>query len=208
MEFDSKTFASNPGDCEIEWGVYWSSFPERLFVGIMCVLIGGGIGVGMYLYDPKTPWWLAVVMGAALAMWIIAQHAQTMATWMKVGDTNPAIVLDPADGLIAVWADMSSRPPGVVPAIKVRRVPLPRGLSPGERLTTVCIYFGPDGRANWEDVTPVPIRSCTLSADTIARSLARVPDQQWQLLDLGLSELGDKAYQPGIYFLDSQRGTR
>jgi hypothetical protein len=126
------------------------------------------------------------------------------------GDTCPGLVLDADEGLIAVWADMTSDPnKRTVPAIKITKVPLRRAagspLKVGQRLTAVSTYSGPDGVPSWKDFTPIPVVCATRDPETIQASLASIPDDQWLALDAGLKEIPRNT---GIHLIASQRRAR
>jgi hypothetical protein len=203
---DSNTVASNPGRIKLQPLHYWNCLRLPLFLSLVVGAIAGAgltykLGLGQ---GALSPWIFVASMMAGTMVMAFVQTAFAMQSVMD-GDTNPAIVVDPSKGLIAVWANMSSGN-DFVPAVKVLRMPLARAAgSPyqqGQRLTTVSTYKGSRDKPYWTDFNPLPVPCVTTDADAIRDSLARVSADEWEYLEAGLVQLGQSVFRPGIYFLE------
>lgn len=198
-----ETVASNPGAIRFEIGTYLKCYPRVIVVSAAGVLAGLTLLLAASVTD-VLPAWVGITV-AAVGVLYPAWIRFKMGMWMANGDVCPGVVLDPEAGIIAVWADMSSQPPTVVPAIKILQVPLkatPAGpCSRGQRITAVCTYGGSLNNDRWDDIYPVPALCATKNQATLRRSLESVPKEQWQNLQDGLKQI-PRPFQPGLTFLE------
>lgn len=189
-----KTFASHPGNIELHPATYFGCYPQPLVIALVVGAIGA---LAVYLTNSIYAVLLIVAGGVPLYF----KQAQA-STYMKNGDTRPAIVLDP-EGLVAVHADMTTGGPPV-PAIKITTVPLKNAhgapFKKGQRLTTVCTFYGPMESTQWEDVLPMPVVCATNDDKAIERSLSSIPEAGWRQLENAVANLKDD-YSPRLIFL-------
>lgn len=197
----SSTYATNPGRVKLDLVTYLTCYPKAMIFGTLVMPLGIAalfIGEQTGLFPPMIGIAM-IIAGGVPGVYV----NYVMGQWMGEGDTCPALVLDPASGLIAVLAEMSTRPPELFPALKVTRVPLARSpakpFKKHQRITTVCTFRGPIEASEWEDVIPIPVVCATRDSKAIQRSLQTISDEKWTELEAAVGALA--ARQPGLYSL-------
>ena len=204
FSIDRNTVASNAGGIKVSASRFLRCYPLIPILSLAALPLAGAVyAVGrMYQFDER--FFIAVPLLIIFAIGGCYAAVSQAGLQMSDGDTCPAVVVDPARQLIAVWADMTTSPDRIVPAILVMAAPL-RGAGLGDaaagtRLTTVCLYYGDGKPGHWTELKPIPVPCATGDRAAIERSLAGVPAEQWEALSIGLRKI-PQPLQPGLYFL-------
>jgi len=210
LHIDGNTVASNPGRVRVQWTHYYRCYPTILFIFVIALIAALSIATVPHFVKVREadPYYAMSGLGVVVVLffgwsWLTLPRAK-----MMEGDTCPAVVLDPANGWIAVFADMTTSPgERFVPAIKVMRAPLHRSgrgsFATGERISTVALYEGNsyDGPPlHWSNFFPTPVVCATRDEAEIQRSLASVDEIEWRLLEDNLEQL-PTPYQKVVRFL-------
>ncbi len=190
---DDSTRASNPGRIRIQLIKYWTSYPFWPTIWL----------VGTLLSLALIPLTKAAIAG------VVACGCLMVLYWTRVrehfihGCALPAIVLNPAEGLIAVSTDLSTGE-GEYPAVKIMQQPLHRmtGGPPrmGQRIVAVAVYEqDPNQSDYWANFHPRLVACATTNAKAIEESRQTISEDDWQELQQMLTRV--KSRQPGLYRL-------
>lgn len=203
---DRNTRASNAGGIKVSPLRYLRCYPLVPLLSLAALPVAGVVyWIGSKnRFEDQFPYLIAASL---LVLFAIAGNYAAVSqagVQMSDGDTCPAVVVDPARQLIAVWADMTTSPDRVVPAIHVMAAPLGGaglgGAAAGTRLTTVCLYYGDGKPGHWTELKPIPVPCATRDRAAIERSITSVPTEQWEALNVGLRKI-PQPLKPGLYFL-------
>ncbi len=139
-----------------------------------------------------------IVAAVFFGFWVMAVFDDQRA--MANGDTNPGLVLKGHPCLVATFANMSTGR-GSAPAIDIRLHPANRAgkgaLEPGTHLAMLCQYGGRPDDVAWINLMPRPVICLTRNGNDVARTLASIPQRDWDSLEHYLGQISD--WKPGQY---------
>lgn len=170
-------------------------------------------------------WGVASLPDAVLArwrlLWRVPGMGKTMFLWLHArevvatGALVPVMVVDYSRALCAAYTSLGASDDHVTPVVKVFGAPLwlLRPLPPnGQRFAAASSYSFPredrprEGRpGDWSDVHP---RILDLLCDDLAACIQarrRLAKSVWDELAAAVEELGPKAREPGLHYLDPAR---
>lgn len=203
MTLESRSVASNPGRLKMQLGKYLTCYPWESLL-ILCVGTLAGCVAIPFLKAPATPV-IAIAAGAAGGLLIAVYRLIQRKEQFWHGCTCPAVVISTKPPLIAAAADLATTSRGYHPAIKIIRQPLSKmtggPADKGMRLATVAVYQGNPESAHWSNFHPQVVNCATTNERDIERVLESIPQEEWDMLDLGLDQLPENAKCGKLFFL-------
>jgi hypothetical protein len=192
---DPETSASLPGLVKCNPVAYTLHYPAQplflVFIVIICCAIAAINIFGMIL--------VGIALGFNVRYWRVRKYES------HHGDLCAGKVVCAKPLRIAVFTDMSQQY-SPCPVIKVIEQPMmsPAGrrLKVGDRVAAVSIYSGRIGGRRWDDFDPRCVQSLTFSEPQIARAEARIPQDLWDSLEVGLDSGKVDVGAAGLYWLD------
>lgn len=190
---DDSTRASNPGRIRINLIKYWMSYPKWPTIWL----------VGTLLCAALIPLSKGAIVGVLLCGLLLVLYWTRVREHFIHGCALPAIVLNPAKGLIAVSTDLSTGE-GEYPAVRIMQQPLHRmtgGLPrKGQRIVAVAVYErDPNQTDYWANFHPRLVACATTNTKAIEESRYTISEDDWQELEQMLTRI--KSRQPGLYRL-------
>lgn len=133
------------------------------------------------------------------------EHWAQIRMVLRDGALNPALVLDPAVGRVAVFTNLSNRPNAPKPVVRIieERLHLIRPTVPaaGARVAAACIYWrkeaGPP-EADWDDFSPIVLDCLVDNLPARRAAMDRIRPAAWEALNLAVPQLEAHA-PPGLY---------
>lgn len=223
---DGNTYASNPGNLNIDY-LYWiRSFPSQpiqLILPIIALLALAifidwifGAAILDVLRKGKTLEHLPfALLGVAIfniffgiGIWWFLKKLTFLAVYIReyfvYGCVNPSIIVASKPPLVAVFTDLRTN---IMPYYAIKILPQPlhwmkNGVPPlGTRLATVALYEGNINKGYWDNFHPIVIDCVTGNQADIQRVLESIPDWEWEQLEIGLDYM--KTTKPGLYPIPS-----
>ncbi len=184
---DPNTQASDPGGVAITRGEY------ARYAGLNFL---GRVFLYLWSFAPRLFW--KTSFGEGGLRW------RRMFEHFCYGNTNPALVIDIRENLIAVLTDLdvTGENPYLVIRIKKEKLNLVRTKSvvEGARFASVALYGAKDYRktGRWDTFNPIVV-DCVVRDPLVCQLiLDGIPEDDWKLLETGLSQV-PKPYAVGLY---------
>lgn len=177
------TFATNPAQLQVSFARWLAVHP--VVPTMLAILILAGVGLLFVKYQVG----IILLLSAGIVFW--QNHRETKHKYFA-GDVCPAEILSAADGLVAVYTDLTANSDGPHPVIKIFKQPLHKMAEPpadGQRVAAVALYCGEASKAVWNDFDPEIINCVVRDPEEIERVLMSIPEDQWQALGEGLSHI-------------------
>ena len=131
-------------------------------------------------------------------------HFTYVKQWIATGDTTPVAVVDARRHLIACFTRLGTSTPSGFPVIRVLREKLSLiegGARQGQRLAGISVYFATVNSlraGRFKTFRPIVIDSICTDPAQCAQVKAKIPQSDWQALDLGLAQI-PYPVQEGLY---------
>ena len=203
ITMDDTTSASNPGLLKVQWKKYLVCYKWEPLIWILC-----GVGVLLVIVfsgQQKTSIPVAVISIVSGLSVIVGWNLLQRKEHFWHGCTCPAVVISKNPYLIAAASDLSTGG-GYFPAIKIMRQPLKNmtGGPPeiGTRLATVATYRGNVKSQHWTDFEPLAVNCATTDLDEIDRVFQSIPQDEWDMLDRGLTQIPTGVKSGKIFFIE------
>ncbi|MEZ6039119.1 MAG: DUF3239 domain-containing protein [Planctomycetaceae bacterium] len=192
MRRKSSSSASNPGLLRISYPRWVKAFPKWVFIWHGCCL-------ACFAMVPLT--WSAFIP-ACMMLAAVGLYWQKVKTHFIAGCVNPAMIFSLDPPLVAVTTDLT-KGSGDYDVIRILPQPLAKmstGLPEvGEQVATVSLYEDlEESQAHWSNFNPVVVDIVTTDNRHIDRILNSIEDEDWDLLETGLQQIGDWR-DPGLY---------
>lgn len=188
--------ATNPANTRVNWLHFLRCDRKDLLILGGAVVLGGVIA----LFD-----WRPAIIVLSLAVVVVAMSLSQTRQVFREGDVCPALVVDPGQDLVAVFADLS-KGDEPYPAVKILKQPLDRvaegPFESGARLAFVAMYNGYPREPRWRNFGGYLINTGTTNKKTIKRALRSIPDEQWETFEAALPQL-PQPLRPGLYEIGS-----
>jgi len=194
ITISNETIASNPGEINFNPFVWFKHKTTTILLLFSTIHLAIVLTVSVSNYFLI----LAIIAIAINALyWIRSKEHFT-------ADSNAGLVISEQPKLVAVSTDLTKYG-GHYPVIKIIEFKVKREIMIGERVGTVATYIGAlnDETPYWLDFFPEPIEYATDNQIELQSALETYPEEQWQAIERGLSELVEP-YQPGLYRVDIQ----
>lgn len=193
---DDSTRASNPGRIRVNILKFWTCYPFWPTLWL----------AGTVLFATLIPLTGIAITGVVVFGCFLILYWIRAREHFVHGCALPAIVLNPAQGLIAVSTDLSTGE-GEYPAVKIMQQPLSRmtgGLpKKGQRLVAVAVYEqDPNQTDYWANFHPKLVACVTTNTKAIEESRQTISEDDYQELEQMLTQV--KSRQPGLYRLWEQ----
>ncbi len=184
--FDSTTYATNQAVLRVSRDEH-ARYKGRTALGRAYLRVNS--------YLPSVFWFGGIVGGFR---W------KRFSEWFLHGDTNPAVVLDASQGLVAAYTDLDSRLEKRFPVVKVfaeKLWLLPTPAKDGDTFAAVSAYAGGGNSrrtGRWRTFYPLVV-DCVIQDEVKCQfAKAKIRDAEWKALEIGLSQLPAKP-RPGLY---------
>ena len=189
------TFASHPGNIQINFIRYIRYFPFSVRTPAAAFLIG----LSFLLFGGIEMIWLTAC-AICIAILKVAPLYARLRRHYRLGCLNPAIVLQSKPLLLAVYTELSNSEDRFVPIVKILRHPrlASDDFQVGARCATVSLYFGSLEKGQWDDFDPKLVNAATADQKTICRSVDRLDEGDWFILEEFVRGLREDA-RPGLY---------
>lgn len=184
---NDSTFASNPGNANLNPFVYIRFFPK------WGSILGFSLILSLLLLQ-YSPLFLFLVL---LSIFINCVYWKNRQEHFKFGDSNPGVVVKINPTLVAVATDFT-KGSGKYPVVKIIKTSL-RNLKKGDAVGTVALYRGTiDDIPHWSDFYPIIIDCATDNLIEIRNAKASYTPKQFLDLEKGISQL-QEPYREGLY---------
>jgi hypothetical protein len=190
------TFATNPAQLQVSFGRWLAVHPA--VPAMLAILVLAGVGLLFVKYQVG----IILLLSVGIVFW---QNHREIKHKYFAGDVCPAEILSAADGLVAVYTDLAANSAGPHPVIKIIKQPLHKMAEPpadGQRVAAVALYCGEASKPVWNDFDPEVINSVVTDPAEIERVLMSIPEDQWQTLGNGLTQIPEARI--GLYPLWAQ----
>lgn len=190
--------ASNPAKVQCELRRYFRCYPLWPCVWLFTTI---AFGVVSALYS------LWFLIGVACFFLVFFLWRLASQNHLESGDLCPAIVLDEARGLIAVYTNMANDGVSEHPFLSLVVVPLARASQEyhdDDRLPVACMYnTTPENkdRSRWGAIDVIPIACATSNERAIRKALRSIAAEDWDALELALRKLKDED-EPGNFYIN------
>jgi Protein of unknown function (DUF3239) len=187
--FDSSTSAAIPGALSVSRRRYANYFGKN------------AVDRWLYLACSHLPWLARGVPSLGPKVW---QWAQT-GEHLQHGCLNPAVVVDAATGLIAVFTSLTAVGDKPTPVVRILRERLDlidkKPVRNGDRFAAASVYLRtPESWAEgrWSQFVPIVVDCLVDDRGCCENALARLKPLAWECLELALQQLGGLR-KPGLY---------
>jgi hypothetical protein len=219
---DENTYASNPGGIKVDFFYYFRSFPNKLVLLIIPLIIFVfvtfsinwifGFALLSSLREGKSShllpsaFFCIAVFNVFLFYAIFSILKKLIFLVIRInehfryGCVNPSVVVSTNPSLIAVFTDLTT---GKVPRHVIKILPQPlrwmkNGVpSVGTRLATVALYEGIIQKGHWDNFYPIVVNCVTGSQNDIERVFQSIPEWEWEQLEIGINYI--RTTKIGLY---------
>jgi hypothetical protein len=158
----------------------------------------------LYLACSHLPWFARGVplLGSKVWQWTRTREH------LEHGCLNPAVVLDAATGLIAVFTSLTAVGDKPAPVVRILRERLDlidqRPVRDGDRFAAASVYSRtPESwaKGRWSGFVPIVVDCLVDDRGCCENALARLKPLAWECLELALPQLRGLR-KPGVYHVD------